>query len=211
LPARSPYRRRGRAAVSELYSGVVLLAVTLAVASLVYSGIRPDASPEPIFTESSFTIPGNPPIDLVNVSSSSAASPVALAIGGASSQEGVLAATPTGYAATAGLCQAGAVTFFSAKTDGGTLSVSTDGAAWIDGIPGPARTVLPGWHEIMIEASSCSVALPGGGTLGTGTAGFSSVPRVQTGNLSFEFYVPCFRDGQGVTIVFDGGILQLEV
>jgi len=193
--------------VAELYSALVLVAATLALSYLVFSQVKFPATAQPVYVASMTQRFGSPSVLRLLVNSSSSSSAAEFRVDDSSSVSGVLALVSGGYTASSSLCGAGITTFFSVYTGAGLLSVSVDGTASIDGIPGASETVAQGWHELMISNSSrCEVTLPGGASLGYPSSLVSTIPFTQPTPQSFAFLVPFTTSGHTITIALTGGV-----
>lgn len=157
---------KSRQAIAQYEATVVLVVISLSLASVVYDGLRRESSvePQPLFANTLTLLGGTPAIERLEVNSSSATTLTSLALDGASSADGVLAFDGSAYSTTASLCEAGETTFFSVLApQAGTLQVATNGQAWVAGTLGVQASVSPGWQEVMIQSgTSCTLTLPGG-------------------------------------------------
>jgi len=205
---------KSRAAIAQYEATVVLVVVSLSLASVVYSGLRREASisPQPVFVNEETTIGGSPAIERVEVNAYSATAISSLSLDGASSTTGVLDFDGSGYSTTTSLCAAGVTTFFSVlAAQPGLLQVSTSGRAWVAGTWGGAANVSPGWQEVMIQGgASCAVTLPGGQAIPaqwtSSSTHVSSIPGASglTGT-SFIFYIPSGGGSHRLLITSSGG------
>ncbi len=170
--------------MAQFEATVVLVVVSLSLASVVYSGLKRGAGVEPLptFVSSNTPLAGSLALEEVRVDSSVATTLTSLTIGSAASASGVLAFNGSGYSTTASLCVPGETTFFSLYASrAGTLRVTTDGMAWIAGAWGDAASVSQGWHEVVLQdGSACGFSLPGG----------ESVPQVWQPSSSVLTSVP---------------------
>lgn len=193
-------------AVAEVYSALVVVAVTLALSYVAYAQARFPVSAQPTYVASSYVIYGSPSMFLLRVNSSEPSSVVELSLDSASSLSGVLELRDSGYDTTDSLCSQSVTTFFSVYTGAGTLSVEDNGLTWIDGNSSDALPVLQGWHEVIISnASSCTVKLPGGQALEYPSDLLSTIPLQQPIPQSFVFIIPCSTFGHTVTLSFNEG------
>jgi hypothetical protein len=192
-----------RVGIAQYEATVVLVVISLSLGSVVYSGLKGEArlSAQPVFVSSKTDIGGNPPTARVIINSSTSTSVTSVSVDEASSKDGVLAFDGSSFLTSGSLCAAGATTFFSVlASQAGTLTVTTDGRAWVDGTFGRAVTVAPGWHEVMIvRGTSCSISLPGGVAVSSSWSPasqvVSSIPAEGAlSGTSFTFYIP---DGGG--------------
>lgn len=206
MRGRSPSKpREGARGVAELYSAVVLVAVTLAVSYLVFSQVRFPVTAQPVFVATMTQRFGSPSLLLLSVNSSGPSSIEEFRLDSSSSLSGVLALEDGGYTTTNSLCGAALTTFFSVRTTEGILSVSDSGTTFIDGVQSTSSKVAGGWHELIISGSaSCEVTLPGGATLAHPSTLISTVPFVQPSPQSFVFLIPFTASGHTITVSFDG-------
>ncbi|MDG6977890.1 MAG: hypothetical protein JRN58_02285 [Nitrososphaerota archaeon] len=213
-------RGAGRGAIAQYEATVVLVVVSLALASVVYQGMRglSRTSPEPVFVEQVTLIGGAPGIERVVLNSSSATTVSSLSVDSAASGSGILELGVGGYAAAAPLCGANVTTFFSVLApEAGTLEVSSDGLSWVSGTWGSAVHVSPGWNEVMIQdAATCSLSLPGGATVQGGWTAqpgpLSSVPvEGPLSGTGFTFFIPTGDGAHAVLIATDGGFARVEI
>jgi hypothetical protein len=194
---------KSRAGIAQYEATVVLVVLSLSLGSIVYNGLKKETglTAEPVFVNEKTLIGGNPPIARVFVNASSPTSVTSLSVDEASSKDGILTFDGSSFSTSGALCAAGETTFFSVLApQAGTLTVTTDGRAWVAGTFGSAVTVTPGWQELMIQAgTSCSIVLPGGqsvpGRWNSSSPIVSSIPieGVLSGT-AFVLYVP---DGGG--------------
>lgn len=190
-----------------MYSALVVVAVTLALAYAAYAQARFPVSPQPVYTVASNVIYGSPSMLLLRVNSSAPSSVVGLSLDGASSFSGVLELRGSGYGTTHSLCNLGVTTFFSVYSGAGVLSIEDNGLTWIDGNSSDALPVVQGWHEVIISnASTCTVTLPGGQVSEYPSDLLSTVPLQQPGPQSFVFLIPCSNFGHTVTLTFNEGV-----
>jgi hypothetical protein len=198
-------------AVAELYSALVMVAVTLALSYVVFAHLHLVLAPQPVFVASMLQRYGSPSVLRLSVNSSGPTSANEFRIDRSSSLDGVLTLSGGGYTTSQSLCGPGATTFFSVDTGNGTLSVSGAGAVSIDGTEESSAQVIQGWHEVMISnASVCGVTLPGGSQLAYPSSQLSTIPLTQDGPQSFTFLVPFTDPGHTITISFNGGIETCE-
>lgn len=205
---------KSRAAIAQYEATVVLVVVSLSLASVVYAGLRRESSlhPQSLFVNAETSIGGNPPIERLEANSSSATTVSSFRLDTASSTTGVLAFDGRAYSTTTSLCGAGVTTFFSVlASQAGTLVVDTDGKSWVSGTWGGAVNVTSGWQEVMIQGGTvCTVALPGGEAVPTAwtpsSTLISSIPV--EGNLTgraFTFYVPSGGGAHSLLMTSSGG------
>lgn len=209
--------RRG---IAQYEATVVLVVVSLALASVVYAGLKPESGldPQPVFVNQETQVGGTPAIELVQVNASADTDITSLTLDGATSSAGILALGPEGYSASTSLCAAGEETFFSVLApQAGTLTVSTNGQAWIAGAWGPAANVGAGWQEVMVEdGSSCSVTLPGGEAVSAqwsgSVASLSSIPAEgPRSGLGFSLYLPVGPGAHSLLITTTGGFDDVSI
>lgn len=211
---------RGRRAIAQYEATVVLVVISLALAAVVYQGMKGLArtGPEPVFVAAVTPLGGSLGIERVVLNASSATTVSSLSVDSASSGSGVLALAGSRYLASSSLCGANVTTFFSVlASQAGTLSVSSDGESWVSGTWAVAAPVSAGWQEVIIQdASTCTVELPGGATLPaqwtSGPGALSSVPA--EGALSgtgFTFFIPTGPGEHTVLITTNGGFADVEV
>jgi len=208
--------RTTRRAVAEYQAAVVLVAVTLGLASVVYSALKREVfEPEGVFSNSLVEIGGNPPLVRIGVNSSQSVALTSFGADGASSANGVLFIDSAGYHTLGGsLCDGGGTTFFSVMTtQSGDVQVTSNGESWISGSWTSSSQETPGWHEVMIEgATSCSVTLPGGQVVTAPGALTSSVPvEGPLNGTSFLLYVPTDASEHVYLLTSDGGLDTIEV
>jgi hypothetical protein len=205
---------RRRVAIAQYEATVVLIMISLSLASIVYAGLRRESTLKSVslFVNSETLIGGSPVIDRIVANSSSSTVLSSFSLDAASSTDGVLAFDGSGYSTSIEFCARGATTFFSVFTSQpGLVQITTDGRPWVSGSSGESIHVSPGWHEVMIAGgTSCSITLPGGKILGgpwsPGSAYVSSIPV--DGNLngtSFSFYVPTEGNLHHLLITSSGG------
>ena len=205
---------KSRAAIAQYEATVVLVVVSLSLASVVYAGLRRESSlgPQPVFVNDATTVGGSPAIELIVANSSSATNVTSLSLDGASSTAGVLGFDGSAYSTSSSLCEPSATTFFSVlATQAGTLRVVTSGASWISGTWGSSLVVSAGWHEVMIRGgASCSMTLPGGQAVTQQWSQSSTLvstvpiegPRVGT---AFTVYVPTGGGAHSLLMTSSGG------
>jgi hypothetical protein len=205
---------KSRTAIAQYEATVVLVVLSLSLASIVYGGLKREASagPEPVFVNEETPIGGNPPIERVGVNSSAATTVSSFSLDEASSTDGIIAFDGSAYSTSSSLCIGGKTTFFSVHVlQAGTLQVVSDGRAWVSGIWGAAVSVAPGWHELMIQGgTSCSITLPGGqvvaGRWNASSLFVSSIPAEGAfSGTSFTFYLPGGVGSHRVLITSTGG------
>jgi hypothetical protein len=205
---------KSRAGIAQYEATVVLVVLSLSLASIVYGGLKREASlgPQPVFVNEETSIGGSPDIERVGVNSSSATTVSSFSLDEANSIDGVIAFDGSAYSTSTSLCLPGEATFFSVDAQqAGTLQVATDGRAWISGTWGTAMSVAPGWHELMIEGgTSCSITLPGGKVIAGGWNSSSPIvsPIPAEGSLtgtSFTFYIPNGGGPHRLLITSTGG------
>jgi hypothetical protein len=205
---------KSRTAIAQYEATMVLVVISLSLASLVYTGVKRESSigPEPLFVNGETWIGGSPAIERLQVNSSSSTTISSLGIDGASSSAGVLALDGSGYSTTKSLCAAGVTTFFSVLASrSGVLEVVTDGKAWVSGIWGGAVNVSSGWQEVMIQGgTSCKLTLPGGeaipGQWIPESPFLSSIPvQGPITGTSFTFYVPSAGGSHSLLLTSSGG------
>jgi hypothetical protein len=205
---------KSRAAIAQYEATVVLVVLSLSLASVVYGGLKREASlgPAPVFANEETSIGGTPAIERVGVNSSAATTVSSLSLDEASSTSGVIAFDGAAYSTSSSLCAAGKTTFFSVDAQlAGTLRVATDGRAWVSGTLGTAVSVAPGWHELMIQGgATCSITLPGGrvvsGAWNSSSPLVSSIPMEGArSGTSFTFYVPSGGGAHRLLITSTGG------
>jgi hypothetical protein len=205
---------RTHAAVAQFEATIMLIVISLSLASVVYSSLKRESSlqTEPVFVSEETQIGGNPEVERVEVNSSSSATISSLSVDAATSAAGVLAYGASGYSTVRSICGAGETTFFSVLVpEGGTLQVAANGGSWIAGARGASSTVSAGWQEVMIaNATTCSVTLPGGAVVqeqwAPGSSNVSTIPA--EGSLSgtaFVFYVPGGAGSHTMLITSSGG------
>jgi hypothetical protein len=190
---------KSRAGIAQYEATIVLVVLSLSLGSIVYGGLKGETTmrAEPVFVNEKTLIGGNPPVARVFVNSSSPTSVTSFSVDEASSKDGILAFDGSSFSASGSLCAAGATTFFSVLAPhAGTLTVTTDGRAWVAGTFGSSATVGPGWQELMIKAgTSCSIILPGGqsvsGRWNSSSPFVSSIPiEGASSGTAFAFYIP---------------------
>lgn len=191
----------------EIYSGLLIVAVTLAVSYFVYAEVRFPVQREPVYSEGSYSVYGTPAFLHLQVNASASSQAAQFAIDEASSSDGVLALSQGAYVTGQSLCGEGVTTFFSVNTTAGVLSVNSTGPAWVNGVEGSSANVSAGWNEVAISnSSSCAVTLPGGQLAEYPSPEVSAMPRVGDGSISFLFLVPYETDGHTVAVTFDGAV-----
>lgn len=209
-----------RAAIAQYEATVVLVVISLALASVVYEALRPEASlqPSPTFVNGETPIGGTPAIERIAANASSPTTLAAFSVDGASSSQGILAFSGSAYSTVGSLCAPGQTTFFSVYSqEPGTIEVATNGTPWIAGTLSSQASVASGWQEVMIQSgSSCSVTLPGGQPVPSqwvsSSSVLSSIPveGALTGT-SFTFYVPSGGGTHGVLVATSGGLDDVSI
>jgi hypothetical protein len=205
---------RNRPAVAQYEATIILVVLSLSLASVVYGGLKRETglSPQPVFVNTETDIGGTPRLVHVRVNSSSDITITSLSIDGASSTSGIMAFNGSAYTDAGSLCLAGATTFLSIYArEAGTLKVSTDGRAWVSGKWGTEVLVSKGWHEVMIvDGASCTVTTPDGEVLpakwDSSSPVVSSIPA--EGGFSgawFTVYVPTGGGPHRVLVTTTGG------
>ena len=158
-----------RSAIAQYEATVILVVLSLSLASVVYSGIKRESNiqQQPVFVNVETLVGGNPPILAVTVNASASTTVTSLSLDEASSVAGVLAFDGNAFTDSTSLCSPGKTTLFSVDvSQRGTLAVSTNGVAWASGSVGTSFAVQPGWHEVMISnGSTCTITMPGGQTV----------------------------------------------
>ncbi len=211
---------KSRKAVAQYEATVVLVVVSLSLASVVYSGLRKESSltPQPVFVSGETQVGGSPEIVRVEVNASMVTDVSSLSLDEASSDAGVIGFDGSAYSTSPTLCAAGKTTLFSVLAEqSGVLQVSTNGRAWVDGTWGGSVSVSPGWQEVMIQGgSSCAVTLPGGQTVPANWTPsspiVSSIPAMGgTSGTSFVFYVPCDGSSHRLLITSSGGFDDVSI
>lgn len=211
--------RRGRA-IAQYEATVVLVVISLALAAVVYQGMRGLArtSPEPVFVAAVTPLGGALGIERVVLNASTATTVSSLSVDSASSGSGVLALDSAGYSVSSSLCGPNLTTFFSVLApQAGTLAVSSDGESWVSGTWGGSVAVSEGWQEVIIQdAASCTVTLPGGATVPSqwkeSAGALSSVPvEGALSGTGFAFFIPTGQGEHRVLITTNGGFTDVEV
>ena len=211
---------RSRSAIAQYEATIVLVVISLSLASVVYAGLKRESSldPEPLFVNGETTIGGSPTIERLEVNSSSATTLSSLSLDSASSTAGVLAYNGTAYSTTKSLCGVGVTTFFSVlASQAGTLAVATNGRSWVSGTWGGPVSVTSGWHEVMIQGgTSCTVTLPGGQAVpaqwSPSSTLVSSIPvEGALSGTAFTFYVPSGGGAHTLMITSSGGFDDVSV
>jgi hypothetical protein len=204
-----------RAAIAQYEATIVLVMISLSLASIVYTSLRRESSldPQPLFVNEETLIGGSPTIQRLEVNSSSATTVSSLSVDEASSAYGVLAFDGSTYSNMKSLCAAGVTTFFSVfASQSGTLEVTTNGKSWVSGTWGGAVSVSSGWHEVMIQGgTSCTLTLPGGQAVPRqwtpGSPLLSSVPvEGSLTGTSFTVYIPSGGGAHSILIISTGGL-----
>jgi len=211
---------KSRPAIAQYEATIVLVVISLSLASVVYAGLRRESTlePQPLFVNEETPIGGSPVLERVEVNSSSATTLSSFSIDAASSTHGVLAFGGSSYSLVESLCAPGVTTFFSVLApQAGTLDVATNGESWVSGTWGNAVSVSPGWQEVMIQSgTSCAVTLPGGQTLPSqwspSSALLSSIPSDGAiAGTSFTFYVPVGGGSHSLLITSSGGLDDVAI
>jgi len=203
-----------RRAIAQYEATVVLVVVSLSLASVVYEGLKPETRLDTgaVFVNQSTQLGGDPAIERLSANSSTPVTVSSLEVDSLDSHAGVLSFAGGGYSVSAALCRPGQTTFFSVyATEPGTVTVATDGQAWIAGLWAPSAVVSAGWQELMISGgSACTIALPGGqrvaGSWSAGSSLVSSVPL--EGSMSgqeFVLFLPTGGAAQHVLLTTSGG------
>jgi len=209
-----------RSAIAQYEATIVLVVISLSLASVVYTGLRRESSldPDPLFVNEETTIGGSPAIQRLEVNSSSATTVSSLSLDAASSTAGVLAFNGSSYSTTRSLCAAGVTTFFSVMAShAGTLQVVTNGASWVSGAWAGTVSVSSGWQEVMIQGgTSCTVTLPGGQAVPTqwspSSALVSSVPvDGALKGTAFTVYIPTGGGAHSLLLTSSGGFDDVSV
>ncbi|MDA4122182.1 MAG: hypothetical protein OK456_03260 [Thaumarchaeota archaeon] len=211
---------RSRGAIAQYEATIVLVVISLSLASVVYAGLKRESHVEPssLFVNGQTDIGGSPSIELLEVNSSAETTLSSLSLDAASSTTGVLEFNGSAYSTTSSLCGAGVTTFFAVLApQAGTLEVSTNGRSWVSGTWGESVNVNSGWQEVMVQdGTSCVVTLPGGQTVPTqwsaASALVSSIPI--EGSLSgtaFTVYVPSGGGAHSLLITSSGGLDDVSV
>ena len=200
--------RRSRG-ISGFVASLVLVAISLSLAYVVYEGVSRLAPPkQQVFSNQALILDGTPEIEQVQVNASTATVLQALEVDDSSSHAGILYFDGTTYGSAQRLCLPGATTFFSVFTaTSGILRASGNGRTWIDGQWTGSLGVAPGWHEVMFsDASSCQVTSPGGSGLSFPGGDVSTVPFIGSGpSASFGSSIPTDGLKHSLVLVFDGG------
>jgi hypothetical protein len=206
---------KSRSAIAQYEATIVLVVISLSLASVVYSSLRRESSlhPEPLFVNAETLIGGSPALQRLVVNSSTATTVTSLGLDEASSAKGVLAFDGSTYSTTESLCAAGVTTFFSVfASRAGTLEVTTDGKSWVSGTWGAAVSVPAGWHEVMIQGgTSCTLTLPGGQAVleqwSPSSPFVSSIPlEGPLEGTSFTVYVPSGGGSHNLLMTSTGGL-----
>ena len=205
---------KSRRGIAQYEATVVLVMVSLSLASVVYSGLKRETqvSPQPVFVNAKTAIGGTPEIERVEVNASSPTSLSSLSLDGASSVTGVLAFDGSRYSTSGSLCAAGVTTFFSVlAAQQGTLQVSTNGNSWVSGTWATSVSVSAGWQEVMLQdASTCAITLPGGQVVPSqwtpSSKSVSSIPvDGSLAGLDYVFYIPDGGGSHSLLITSSGG------
>jgi hypothetical protein len=212
-------RGRGRA-IAQFEATILLVVVSLSLASLVYSSLRREtgSGAQPVFVVAVTSLGGDPAIERVLLNSSAPTTVSSLTVDASSSSSGVLSFNGTAYSTSGSICVASGTTFFSVYApQAGAVTVSTSGRSWISGAWTSSAQVQAGWQEVMIQGgSSCSITLPGGqvvrspGALNATLV--SSVPlQGYTSGTAFASYIPAGGAFHYVLITTPGGFASLEI
>lgn len=203
---------RSRPAIGQYEATLVLIVVSLSLASVVYDGLKSATrvSAQPVFINEETAIAGSPAMVLLAVNASAPTSITSLSVDAASSAGGILA-LGSGYTSTANYCAAGSTTFFSVyASQPGTLQVTGNGEAWISGRWWRSAQVSAGWQEVVISnATICSVILPGGqvisGQWSPSSVFVTGIPaQGSLSGIAFTFYLPAAGNHR-VLITTTGG------
>jgi hypothetical protein len=199
--------RRG---VAQYEAAVVLVAISLAMTSVLYSAVRKQTiAPEAVFANSLVDLGGSPPLVRLAVNGSEPVTLTSFAADDANSVDGILYLDSGGYHSSQSLCAAGGTTFFSVlATQSGPLRVASNGQSWISGAWTSSQPEAPGWHEVMIVgASTCSLTLPGGQVVAAPGLLTSSVPVEGALNgTSFVLCVPTDPSPHSFLVTTSGGL-----
>ncbi len=211
---------KSRSAIAQYEATIVLVVISLSLASVVYAGLRRESSvdPQPLFVNEETPIGGSPAIERVEVNSSSATTVYSLSLDAASSASGVLAFDGSAYSTVESLCAAGVTTFFSVLApQAGTLGVATNGRPWVSGTLGAAVNVTSGWQEVMIQGgTTCTVTLPGGQEVpaqwspSSGLVSSITVEGALSGT-AFTVYLPSGGGAHSLLITATGGFDDVSV
>lgn len=197
-------------AIAEYQAAVILVAISLALASVAYSAMgRRALEPEGVFSNSLVELGGTQPLVRLAVNSSESVALTSFSADGASSSAGVLDLGPAGYQTSQSLCLGGGTTFFSVLApQAGTVQVTSNGQSWISGSWTSSEPEAAGWHEVMIDgATSCSVTLPGGEAVTSPGPLTSTVPVEGALNgTGFLLYVPTDSLQHVFLLTSDGGL-----
>ncbi len=205
---------KSRPAIAQYEATVVLVVISLSLASVLYDGLRRESTldPQPLFANTLTLLGGTPAIERLEVNSSSATTLTSLALDEASSADGVLAFNGSAYSTTTSLCEAGETTFFSVLSPQvGTLQVATNGQAWVAGMLGAQASVSSGWQEVMIQSgTSCTLTLPGGvavqGPWIPSSQVLSSIPAAGAlSGTAFTIYFPSGGGSHSLLVTSSGG------
>jgi hypothetical protein len=204
-----------RSAIAQYEATVVLIVISLSLASIVYAGLKRESNlgSESIFVNERTMIGGSPAIELLRANSSSQTALSSLSMDDATSADGVLAFSGSSYSTTTSFCGGGSTTFFSVfASQAGLVQIITDGRPWISGSSASSLIVAPGWHEVMIvHGTSCSISLPGGsvvsGLWSPASTLVSSIP-IEGGlsGTSFTLYLPTDGDPHRFLLTSAGGL-----
>ncbi|MDA4116834.1 MAG: hypothetical protein OK455_00625 [Thaumarchaeota archaeon] len=209
-----------RTAIAQYEATVVLIVVSLSLASIVYQGLKPEANlgSKPIFVNDETIIGGDPTIERVVSNSSSSTVISSFSVDAASSNGGILALIGATYSSSPTLCTGSATTFFSVLArQAGSIQIATDGRPWVSGSTGASIQVSAGWHEVMIvNGTTCSISLPGGevvsGPWSPASTTVSPVPvDGNPGGITFAIYLPTDGNPHSILMTFGGGFDAFEI
>jgi hypothetical protein len=214
-----------RGAIAQYEATVILVIVSLSLASVVYEGLKPETrvNPAAVFFNQGTWLGGDPVVERLSMNSSTPVTVSSLEVGSLSSQTGVLAyGGGGGYSVSPALCRPGQTTFFSVLATGpGSIDVTTDGRAWIAGSWADSATVSSsGLQEVMIaDGTTCSVSLPGGQSIAGGawspvSSLVSSIPLQGSSATGQEFlmFIPTAGGGgTQVLLTTSGGFDALSI
>jgi hypothetical protein len=199
--------------VAELYSAVLIVGIVVALSYLVFAhAVVPRHLVNAMVVAQQYTIYGKPSLLFLQLDSSRVVNIDELRVDTASSLSGVLYLGQNGYGVIEGLCAPGLTTFFSVFAPvAGNLAVVTNGQPWVDGNRVSSETVRAGWHEVIImNGSTCEIALPGGESLSTLAGSVSTIPMIRSINsTSIESYAPYATNGHSITLVSEAGVETL--
>jgi len=207
--------RPSRRGVAQYEAAVVLVAISLAMTSILYSAVkRQTLSPEAVFANSTVDLGGNPMLVRLAVNGSQSVTLTSFAADEADSVDGILYIDSVGYHYSPSLCTPSGTTFFSVlATQPGLLSVTSNGRSWISGAWTGSQLETPGWHEVMIAgASSCSITLPGGQVVTTQGPLTRSVPVEGAINgTSFVLCLPTDSSKHIFLLTTSGGFDSIDL